>query len=122
MFSDRPFEDPIVAPNGRPLKTLRDAAKYIQKLPKPEHDKHYWLTAGRALIMAAEGKGQLLHARAGMLQALRGQSGTSYDPGKSRAPAKSGDAGDDRRTHDRWRTREGSGYSGCLHRLRPARS
>jgi hypothetical protein len=65
MGWDRPFEDPVVAPDGKPLKTLRDAAKYIQKSPKAEHDKQYWLTAGEALIMAAEGKGPLLHARAG---------------------------------------------------------
>lgn len=31
MSWDRPFEDPVVAPDGKPLKTLRDAAKYIQK-------------------------------------------------------------------------------------------
>jgi hypothetical protein len=64
---DRKFEDPVVTPNGKALATLRDAAKYIQKLPKAEHDKAHWQTAGECLIAAAEGRGPLLHARSGML-------------------------------------------------------
>jgi hypothetical protein len=32
----RKFEDPIELPNGKQLVTLRDAALYITKLPKPE--------------------------------------------------------------------------------------
>jgi len=32
------FEDPIVLADGRKLVTFRDAATYIAKLPKTEHD------------------------------------------------------------------------------------
>jgi hypothetical protein len=32
----RPFDDPIPLPRGRPLLTVEDAAKYIQKLSKAE--------------------------------------------------------------------------------------
>jgi hypothetical protein len=39
--------------------TLRDAADYIM-----------WQTAVEALIMAAEDRGALMHARTGMLRAL----------------------------------------------------
>jgi hypothetical protein len=85
---DQEFEDPVVAPNGKPLRTLKDAARYIQKLPKAEHDKRHWQTAGRCLIEAAEGRGPLLHARSGMLQALNGKGFMAYDPDRPRTPAK----------------------------------
>ena len=37
----RPFEDPILLPDGRKLVTLKHAADYIMKLPKAEqkHEK-----------------------------------------------------------------------------------
>jgi hypothetical protein len=63
----RPFEDPIVLPDGRKLVTLKNAADYIMKLPKAEQ-KHE--TAVEVLIMAAEGRGPLMHARIGFMQAL----------------------------------------------------
>jgi hypothetical protein len=63
-WSDR-FEDPVPG-----CKTLRDAADYIQKLPKAEQTKTHWQAAIEALIMAAEGRGPLLHARVGMLRAM----------------------------------------------------
>ena len=36
------FEEPIVLPNGKTLDTLKDAASYIIKLPKAEHDAPEW--------------------------------------------------------------------------------
>ena len=59
------FEDPIPG-----LKTLRDAANYIQRLPKAQQRLPPWQTAVEALIVAAEGRGPLLHARVGMLRAM----------------------------------------------------
>jgi hypothetical protein len=50
--------------------TLRDAANYIMKLPKAEQNLEAWQTAVGALIMAAEDRGPLMHARIGMLRAL----------------------------------------------------
>ena len=35
----KPFEDPIVQPDGRKLVTLKNAADYIMKLPKAEARK-----------------------------------------------------------------------------------
>jgi hypothetical protein len=63
-WSDK-FEDPIPG-----MTTLRDAADYIQKLPETEQQLPHWQAAIEALIMAAEGKAPLLHARVGMLRAL----------------------------------------------------
>ena len=66
----REFDDPIPPPRGRQLVTLKDAASYIMKLPKAEQKFEEWQTATEVLIMAAEGRGPLMHARIGMLQAL----------------------------------------------------
>jgi len=88
MSWDRSFEDPVVTADGKPLRTLRDAAKYIQKLPNAELNKTPWQTAMECLIEAAEGRGPMLHARAGMLQAMQGATGMAYDPDRPRTPAK----------------------------------
>lgn len=65
MLWSREFEDPVPG-----LRTLRDAAKYIERLPKPEQELPHWQAAVEALILAAEDCGPMLHARVGMLRAL----------------------------------------------------
>jgi hypothetical protein len=51
---DHRFFDPIVL-SGRKLRvTLRDAAQYIIKLPKAEHDSTEWQAAMEALLLVAE--------------------------------------------------------------------
>lgn len=74
----RRFDDPITV-DGRPLRTLRDAADYVMKLPKAEQNRQHWQTAIRCLIGAAEGRDFLLHAQIGMLQAAQAavSSGTT---------------------------------------------
>ena len=62
---DREFDDPV--PD---LRTLRDAAEYMMKLPASERRKPHWQTAALVLLMAAEDRGPLMHARIGMLKAL----------------------------------------------------
>ena len=52
------------------MKTLRDAANYIMRLPKSEQAKMHWQTAGEAVLMAAEDRGPIMHARIGMLKAM----------------------------------------------------
>ena len=66
----RAFDDPIDLPRGRQLLTLKDAADYIMKLPKADQKAKEWQTATEVLIMAAEGRGPLMHASIGMHQAL----------------------------------------------------
>jgi hypothetical protein len=66
----REFEDPIPLPGGRKLITLRDAASYIMKLPKPEHSAPEWQTAMEALILIAENGGPTMLARVGVMRAL----------------------------------------------------
>jgi hypothetical protein len=50
--------------------TLQDAADHILKLPKATQQLPRWQAAVEALIMAAESRGPLLHARVGMLRAM----------------------------------------------------
>ena len=64
------FEDPITLPNGRKLVTLIDAGNYIASLPRKEHESDPWQAAIEALLMAAEDRRPLLHARVGMLRTL----------------------------------------------------
>lgn len=65
MGWSREFDDPIPG-----IETLRDAADYILKLPESEQAKPHWQAAGEAVIMAAEDRGPVLHARVGMLRAM----------------------------------------------------
>jgi hypothetical protein len=63
-WSDQ-FEDPIPG-----MITLQDATDYILNLPKATQQVPHWQAAIEALIMAAEGRGPLLHARVGILRAM----------------------------------------------------
>ena len=49
MSWSRPFDEPIPLPRGRQIVTLKDAATYIQQLPKAEQDLEEWQTAVEAL-------------------------------------------------------------------------
>jgi hypothetical protein len=66
----REFEDPIPLPKGKPLTTLHDAALYITKLPKAEHDTPEWRAAMEALLLVAEQDGPTMFARIGVMRAL----------------------------------------------------
>ena len=70
MSWDQQVFDPIELPNGRKLVTLRDAALYITKLPKAEHDAEEWQAAMQALMLVAEHDGPTMLARIGMMRAL----------------------------------------------------
>jgi hypothetical protein len=52
------FNEPIPLPKGKKLVTLRDAALYITKLPKAEHDAPEWQAAMEALLLVAEHGGR----------------------------------------------------------------
>ena len=69
MSWDRRFADPIELP-GKNLITLRDAALYITKLPKAEHDAEEWQAAMEALLLVAEHDGPPMFARIGIMKAL----------------------------------------------------
>ena len=52
------------------MRTLRDAASYIMALPGKTRQSDEWQAAIEALLMAAEDRGPLMHARIGMMRAL----------------------------------------------------
>jgi hypothetical protein len=64
------FNDPISLPGRKPLVSLRDAALYIQRLPRAEQSKPHWQAACEALILVAEEDGPVMLARIGMMRAL----------------------------------------------------
>jgi len=66
----RAFDEPIPLPRGRQLITLKDAANYIQKLPKAEQDLEEWQAAVEDLLLVVELSGPTMMARIGMLRAL----------------------------------------------------
>src|SRR5271169_4213780 len=68
---DRPFAEPIELPKGKKLITLRDAALYITKLPKAEHDAEEWQAAMEALLLVAKRSGPTMLARIGMMRAIK---------------------------------------------------
>jgi hypothetical protein len=67
---DQLFFDPITLPGRKPLVTLRDAAQYISKLPKAEHDAEEWQAAMQALMLVVEQNGPTMFARIGVMRAL----------------------------------------------------
>ena len=71
MRWNRPFAEPIELAKGKKLVTLRDAAQYITKLPKTEHDAEEWQAAMEALLLVADHDGPTMFARIGMMLALR---------------------------------------------------
>ena len=64
------FFDPIELPKGKKLITLRDAALYITKPPKAEHDAKEWQADMEALLLVAESDGPTMFARIGVMRAL----------------------------------------------------
>jgi hypothetical protein len=67
---DQRFFDPIELPSGRKLIILRDAALYVTKLPKAEHDAEEWQAAMAALLPVAEHDGPTMFARIGLMRAI----------------------------------------------------
>ena len=67
---DKRFVDRIAVPGRKPLVTLRDAATFITKLPKAEHDADEWQAAMQALLLVVEHDGPTMFARIGVMRAL----------------------------------------------------
>jgi predicted lipoprotein len=74
------FFDPIILPNGRKLITLRDAAQYITKLPKAEHDAPEWQAAMEALLLVVQHNGPTDFVRIGMMRALNRHVERVFNP------------------------------------------
>jgi hypothetical protein len=75
----REFDEPIPLPRGRELVTLKDAANYIQKLPKAEQDLEEWQAAVEALLLVVELSGPAMMARIGVMRALNRNVQREFD-------------------------------------------
>jgi hypothetical protein len=80
MSRDRRSFDPITVLDRKPFVTLRDAALYITKLPKAEHDAEEWQAAMQALLLVAADDGPTMFAPIGVMRALYADNGASTLP------------------------------------------
>jgi hypothetical protein len=80
---NQPFFDPVELPKGKKLVTLRDAATYITKLPKAEHDAAEWQAAMEALLLlVAECGGPTMFAGISVMRALNRHVEREFDPSR----------------------------------------
>jgi hypothetical protein len=76
------FDEPIRLPDGRQLLTLADARAYILKLGNSDHQTEPWQAAISVLMMAAEERGPIMHARIGILRAVSQHKPQVFDPSR----------------------------------------
>jgi hypothetical protein len=76
----RRLDEPIPLPRGRQIVTLKDAGRYITRLPKAEHQAAEWLAAMEALILVAEHNGPTMFARIGTKKAGCGNRRPCWRP------------------------------------------
>jgi hypothetical protein len=62
--------------------TKCDAALFITKLPKAEHDAEEWQAAMQALLLVAEHDGPTMFARIGVRQAINRHVERVFDPSR----------------------------------------
>ena len=86
MSWDDEFYRPIALPKDKKATTLRQAAQYIQGLPKSEHEKQFWKDAVESLIGAAEHRLPIMHAEIAVNRALAPDTEPRYGAGKAVGP------------------------------------
>ena len=64
------FDEPIRLSTGKAMHTLRDAAEYLNALPRTETQQRHWQNAMACLLAAAERRGPVKIARVAMVKAL----------------------------------------------------
>jgi hypothetical protein len=68
---DQEFWEPIALPRRKPLRTIRDAALYITRLPKNQREAEYWQPAAVLLRLIGENGGCVFFARLAVMHGLR---------------------------------------------------
>ncbi|MET4514359.1 hypothetical protein [Bradyrhizobium sp. I1.7.5] len=70
----------ILLRHASELTSLHDAATFITKLPKREHDAPQWQAAIEALMLVAERGGPTMMARTGVMRALNRHYVPEFNP------------------------------------------
>jgi hypothetical protein len=73
MSWSRAFHIPIPLPDGRMLRTLRDAGEYMQALPRAKLKQPEWQVAAEMLLQAVGGSGPLMFAEIAMRKAVNAE-------------------------------------------------
>jgi hypothetical protein len=77
----RRFEEPILLPDGRKLRTLREAINWLAKeVPKSEHKIDKVQAAAHLVMRAAEHGGPMIFAQMGMMQAVHRHHKRVFNP------------------------------------------
>ncbi|WP_398467048.1 hypothetical protein [Tardiphaga sp.] len=79
------FPEPIPLPDGEQIRTLKDAGRFIEKLPEAEVAKPAWQTALHVVLQAADHGGPIDFARLGAMRALYPVAPV-YDPKRKDPP------------------------------------
>ena len=87
MSWEQLFFDPIELPDGRVLRSLRDAGEFVQSLPKATQDRPEWRTATESLLLVVRCNGDPMFASIGIMQALNAGKPDEPEPPR-RKPAR----------------------------------
>jgi hypothetical protein len=75
----RAFDGPIALPEGGELRTLLDAGRYVDKLPRSLHEREEWQAVMEVLLSAVEGREPVRLLRIALTLALQ-ESGPTRGP------------------------------------------
>jgi hypothetical protein len=79
---------PLPIPGSKPLRTLRDVAKFLMGMPPRDRIQPHWLDAIEALIIVVEKNGPTMFARIGIMRALnREKPAPNAEPRRKKAEA-----------------------------------
>lgn len=84
MTWSRRFDKPIALSDGRIIATLADARVYLLSLPKSAHAIEAFVEALKAVVMAAEGRGPMMHANVAIGRLVNGPAKPRGTPRKKR--------------------------------------
>jgi hypothetical protein len=81
MMTDwsRRFDEPIPLPDGGELRTLLDAGRYVDALPRNMHEREEWQMVMEVLLSAVEGREPVRLAQVALTLALQ-ESGPTRRP------------------------------------------
>ena len=71
MNWSREFDEPIVLPDGGELRTLLDAGRYVDQLPRSMHESEEWQAVMEVLLLAVEGREPVRLAQVALTLALQ---------------------------------------------------